>query len=61
MKTVSQIFSHRSNIYKLAVGSKGAIGLDLDGVTRTELEVNGPVIKPTKIDDLRYKLSVTVR
>ena len=47
MKTVSQIFSHRSNIYKLAVGSKGAIGLDLDWVTPTELEVNGLVIKPT--------------
>ena len=60
MKTVSQIFSHRSNIYNLAVGSKGAIGLDLDWVTPTELEVNGLVIMPTKTDDLRCKLSVTV-
>ena len=36
------------------MGSKGAIGLELDWVTPTELEVNGLVIKPTKTDDLRY-------
>ena len=44
----------------MAVGSKGAIGLDLDWVRPTELEVNGLVIMWTKTDDLRCKLLVTV-
>ena len=42
------------------MGSKGAIGLELDWVTPTELEVNGLVIMLTKTDDLRCELSVTV-
>jgi len=42
------------------VGSKGEIGLDLDWVTPTELEVNGLVIMPTKTDDRRCTLSATV-
>ena len=51
---------HRSNIHKLAMGSKGEIGLDLDWVKPTELGVNGLVIMPTKTDVLRCKPSVTV-
>ena len=42
------------------MGSKGSIGLDLDWVTPTELEVNGLVIMPTKTDYLRRKVSVNV-
>ena len=35
------------------MGSKGAIGLDLDWVRPTELEINGLVIMGTKTDDMR--------
>ena len=42
----------------MAVGSKGATSLDLDWVTPTELEVTGPMIMPTRTNDLRCKLSV---
>ena len=64
MITVAYIFywkapqtHHSYNIYKLAVGSKSEIDLDLDWVTPTELEVNDSVITPTKTNDLRCKLT----
>ena len=64
MITVAYIFfwkapqtHHSYNIYKLTVGSKSEIDLDLDWVTPTQLEVNGPVITPTKTNDLRCKLT----
>ena len=62
MITVAYIFSKNNPrlIIDLAVGSKAEIGLDLDWVTPTELEVNGLLIMPTKTVDLRCKLSVTV-